>query len=69
MPGGFLTVMRRAEPVDRVEWWRNKCGWYNKARGLCVPVENKLDSWGMVDGRVVAVDYGSNYRSGYEEVC
>ena len=30
-----------------------------------IPVENKIDSWGWLDNHIVAVDYGSDYRSGY----
>lgn len=59
MRGGWVIVMRRAEPLPRkvfdeldVERWRDR-GDYK------VPVEDKLDSFGILDGRIVAVDYGS----------
>lgn len=66
VPGGFLTVMRRATPVTVEEWMQHSDNWYEEACRLCIPVENKVDSWGCIDGRIVAVDYGSNYRSEYD---
>lgn len=69
VPGGFLTVKRRATPVTDEEWFYQSADgrdWYEEAHALCIPVENKVDSWGRIDGRIVAVDYGSNYRSGYD---
>lgn len=57
LPGGWLVVMRRAQPVpedmeldfqaliDRPDYQ--------------IPAEPKRDSWGLLDGRIVAVDYGS----------
>lgn len=68
IPGGFLTVMRRATPVTVEEWMEQSAdgrSWYDEARNLCIPVEDKPDSWGRIDGRIVAVDYGSNYHSEY----
>lgn len=67
IPGGFLTVMRRAEPVSLEEWFANDHAWFYRAKGLSIPVEDKLDSWGRVDGRIVAVDYGSDYCSYIKE--
>lgn len=64
-PGGFLNVMRRAEPLtmsdfenlDYAEWIK---GGVTLPRGeWIIPVENKLDSFGKLEGKVVAVDYGS----------
>lgn len=56
VPGGFLLVMRRAVPLplatfealDPADWG-----------GVLGAVEFKADSFGLLDGRVVAVDYGS----------
>lgn len=50
VPGGWLNVMRRAEtaadPVD-----------YSRFEGL--PIERKPESFGLLDGRAVLLDYGS----------
>ena len=53
LPGGWLVVMKRAKPlvrdqfqlVDQIDW-------------TPIPVEEKLDSFGWYDGKIVAVDYG-----------
>lgn len=57
LPCGWLLVMHRADPVpddmeldfqsliDRPDYQ--------------IPAEAKRDSWGLLNGRVVAVDYGS----------
>jgi hypothetical protein len=59
LPGGFLVVMRRAEPMPEslfeildIEAWKD-CG------DFVIPVENKISSFGLIDGAIVAVDYGS----------
>lgn len=49
IPGGFLVVMPRARPLEDE---------------ALIPTgdhiaERKLDSWGWLNGRVVAVDYGN----------
>jgi hypothetical protein len=70
--GGWLTVMRRARPLTDEEWASCTVEWIEGFRhhrkasigdkrmveGI-VPVEYKRDSFGVVDGRIVAVDYGS----------
>jgi hypothetical protein len=64
-PGGWLNIMLRAEPLSQdqfitlnySEWIK---GGVNIADGdWVIPVENKKCSFGVLDGRVVAVDYGS----------
>jgi len=56
--GGWLLVMPRCEPLSDNDW--------NMIKSTCVgdwlpiPVEyRKRDSFGILDGRIVAVDYGS----------
>ena len=68
LPGGFLVLMPRADQLSReqfsafsaldyAEWIK---GGEPLAKGeWIIPVENKLDSFGVLDGRIVAVDYGS----------
>lgn len=65
IPGGFLVVIPRAEV----------CTWENAPvdeeyeqvivhEGCEVPAERKPDSWGYLNGRLVAIDYGfSRLRS------
>jgi hypothetical protein len=56
MPGGLLIVMPRAAPLPR--WYM--VDFYRLDRGAYVlPVELKHDSFGLLNGRVVAIDYGS----------
>jgi hypothetical protein len=60
-PGGFFIVMRRAQGLSRSEFEA-----FSEMKYLSfvdkpdyrVPVENKLDSFGWLDRRIVAVDYG-----------
>lgn len=59
VPGGFLVVMRRARVLTDEEFmsldlktWIN-CGDYT------VPAEIKSNSFGYLDGRLVAIDYGN----------
>lgn len=57
MPGGFLNIARRAELLDRnittKEYKKFKTG------DIIIPVEKKSDSFGFLDGKLVAIDYGS----------
>lgn len=63
--GGWFIVMRRAQPLSREQFFSLNYGeWIKGGNNLprgewVVPVENKLDSFGLLDGRIVAVDYGS----------
>lgn len=60
LPGGFLVVMRRTydpPPLWRIHDYER---WLLAAeqRGKVLPVELKLSSFGLLNGEVVAVDYG-----------
>lgn len=65
MPGGWLIVMRRAEPLTPEQFANlNYAEWIKGGHDLAkseriIPVENKFDSFGNLDGKIVAVDYGS----------
>ena len=52
-PGGFLNIMARAERLTMQQFNSVKIEDY---KGL--PVEDKLDSFGILHGKIVAVDYG-----------
>lgn len=64
-PGGWFTVMRRAEPLSREQFFAlDYAEWIKGGNDLpkgewVIPVENKLDSFGLLNGRIVAVDYGT----------
>jgi hypothetical protein len=58
VPGGFLTIMKRAAPLSDVEWgiiaYRPPDVFAAEVR---VEVEHKRSSWGTIGGEIVAVDY------------
>lgn len=58
IPGGWLVVMPRAHPISREEFFSMDYESFVQRPDHVVPVERKLDSFGMLDGRLVAVDYG-----------
>lgn len=56
--GGFLIVMKRAKILS----WEEFCEFdYEnfKMQKAAVPVEQKADSFGWLNGEIVAVDYGN----------
>lgn len=58
VPGGWLLVMIRCEPLDR-ELTDAEFEVFAHHEDHLIPVENKADSFGILGGRIVAVDYGS----------
>lgn len=62
LPGGWLVVMKRAQVLTEAEWLAisdaEMRDFTNKA-DYCLPVELKSDSFGWLDGNLVAVDYGN----------
>lgn len=58
VPGGWLLVMRRAKPLSDAEWCSVHPEWGYREEYV-VPVEMKRDSFGVLDGRIVAIDYGT----------
>lgn len=59
LPLGILTIMRRAIPLTDGEWDSLDCDTWGKYDNYIVPVEMKRDSFGTINGKVVAIDYGS----------
>lgn len=66
LPGGWLIVMRRARPLTDAEWeafdaaaFRGGSPAHELGQERRIPVELKKHSFGVLDGRIVAVDYGS----------
>lgn len=60
LPGGWLVVMRRASVLTLREWHSFDAeDFIVNGPGAMLPVENKPDSFGRLDGRIVAIDYGN----------
>lgn len=69
IPGGWLIVMRRAEPISEDDWqvlgWESAHPrdvlepWISRSSNYVIPAERKPDSFGWLDGQIVAVDYGN----------
>jgi hypothetical protein len=66
--GGWLVVMPRCKPLSRKEFLRLAkyrannnlfTGFETEFNRVGIPVECKACSFGRLDGRIVAVDYGS----------
>src|SRR5690349_20251022 len=53
IPGGFCNVMPRCRPLSDGEWRT-----FDPVSVASIEVERKPDSFGILNGRVVAVDYG-----------
>jgi hypothetical protein len=50
--------MRRAEPLSEATFSAFDYDGFSNLPEYRVPVEHKRDSFGLFDGRIVAVDYG-----------
>ena len=59
VPGGFLVVMKRANPMPFDDFCEIDIEAWADDGEMYIPVEAKWDSFGILDGRVVAVDYGN----------
>lgn len=59
LPGGWLIVMRRAREMTALEFEQiNLEQWIDRGEYI-IPVEIKRNSFGWIDGKLVAVDYGN----------
>lgn len=60
-PLGFGLVMPYARPLNDDEWenFSNQIERFIDREDYCIPVENKQSSFGMLNGEIVAIDYGS----------
>lgn len=59
LPLAVVICMRRVVPLEMSEFELFDFESFVNREGYSVPVENKLDSFGRLDGRIVAVDYGN----------
>lgn len=59
LPGGFLNVMPRARPLTDDEWSAFDPAGHCNRPGYTISAEPKRDSFGVVGGAIVAIDYGN----------
>lgn len=59
IPGGFLSVMPRTVPLSDHEWEVFDYSTFVDREDYVIPAEDKRDSFGVLRGRLVAIDYGS----------
>lgn len=59
LPGGLLTVQRRARTMTEAEFEGFDHGAFVERPDYRIPAEAKADSFGWLDGQIVAIDYAS----------
>ncbi|QSA96603.1 hypothetical protein [Methylococcus sp. EFPC2] len=59
LPGGWLVVMPRAKPLTDADWCAFDTEEFIERSDGVIPVEEKQDSFGWLNGRIVAIDYGT----------
>jgi len=59
LPLAIVICMRRAGPLEMAQFESLDFDRFVNREEYAIPVENKLDSFGWLDGRIVAVDYGN----------
>lgn len=59
IPGGWLLVMLRVEMLTDAEWATFDVRAFCERGDRTIPAEFKRDSFGRLDGRIVAIDYGN----------
>lgn len=59
LPGGWLLIMHRARPLTDTEFSEFDYSAWTDRGNYVIPVENKISSFGVWNGEVVAVDYGN----------
>lgn len=62
LPGGWMVIMQRARVLTDEEWLKldsQEVHDFINKQDYIVPVELKSDSFGWLNGKLVAVDYGN----------
>jgi len=59
IPGGWLVVMKYARPLTEKEWKGMNVDQWMHREDYSIPVEPKINSFGVLNGNIVAIDYGS----------
>lgn len=65
-PGGLFLVMRRASPIDLEALNSFLRTAPLRSIGI-INAEPKVSSWGLIDGKIVAIDYGDNCQFNLDE--
>ncbi len=60
IPGGWLVVMPRVKQLTREEFINFDCEAFIGVAEKHIPVEAKEDSFGWLNNKIVAIDYGGN---------
>lgn len=58
IPGGLLNIMPYARPMTADEWGAFDFEAFTDRPDYVIPAERKPDSFGVLNGEVVAVDFG-----------
>lgn len=58
-PLGFWLVMPYARPLTQEEWIDLDYSAFVNRADYCIPAEEKICSFGVLNGQIVAIDYGS----------
>ena len=59
LPCGLLVVMPKAEALSDEEFLNMDIDKFCNHKNYVVPVEHKASSFGLLNGRIVAIDYGN----------
>lgn len=59
IPGGWVVVMPRAKVLSDGEFFAFDVKGFVEQQDYTLPVETKPNSFGWIDGRIVAIDYGN----------
>ena len=55
----LFLVMKKAETLSNKEWRNFKFKEFVNTEDFRIPAERKIDSFGKINGKIVAIDYGS----------
>ena len=61
LPLGFLVVMVKTNPISDKEWEiiKETSGTFPPGKDYIILVERKRNSFGKLNGKIVAIDYGT----------
>lgn len=58
IPGGLLVVMPRAFPIPNSTWEEFDVEAFTHREHYTIPAEHKQNSFGILNGKIVTIDYG-----------
>ncbi len=59
LPGGWMLIMKRAREMTDDEFMKFDSEKWADREDYIIPVEHKSMSFGWIDGKIVAIDYGN----------